>query len=453
MESYDIVVVGAGTGGAFAAATAASAGFDVAVLERKPESEAGHIACGDAIKGKSAFPDVIDRDRLKEEAFTNRNVSKGRLESDRGDLEVELPSSGCVLDRRRYGEVIVEEAQRAGAAVHFDTVVQSVRQDDAGVVRGVRAVRDGDPVEYAAAVTVDAAGALSVLQDTGEFDDATLDSNVNYQQFCSAYREVIEVPEPVDWHDTIVFKPTAELGYLWYFPRSPTEINVGLGFQMNKDPMELVEVLREDVADRPEFAGATVTDKLGAALPTRRPYDSATAPGYLAVGDAAGLVNPTTGGGIVAAAKSGYYAAQTAMDAIDDGTPGDEDALWAYNSRVMGDFGKRFAALDLYNIWGGAHDMGDVVDVVTAIPAQQVLDTLSTGDASMGLLAKARTLANAVGNWGLLYEAHQLRQAAGDLKALYGRYPDAPDDLAAWQADRDALLDDVYDLVGADPKY
>ncbi|NIQ51969.1 MAG: electron transfer flavoprotein, partial [Gemmatimonadetes bacterium] len=77
-------------------------------------------------------------------------------------------------------------------------------------------------------------------------------------------------------------------GYLWYFPRTPTEINVGLGFQMNEQPMHLVEDLREDLRNRPEFEGAVVEDKLGAALPTRRPYDSAVAPGFIAVGDAAG---------------------------------------------------------------------------------------------------------------------------------------------------------------------
>jgi len=55
-HEYDVVVVGAGTAGCYAAATAADAGLSVAVLERKSESEAGHIACGDALKGADAFP-------------------------------------------------------------------------------------------------------------------------------------------------------------------------------------------------------------------------------------------------------------------------------------------------------------------------------------------------------------------------------------------------------------
>jgi len=52
-EAYDIVVVGGGTAGTFAAATAASEGLDAIILERKSADEAGHIACGDAIKERA----------------------------------------------------------------------------------------------------------------------------------------------------------------------------------------------------------------------------------------------------------------------------------------------------------------------------------------------------------------------------------------------------------------
>ena len=64
VQSYDIIIVGGGTAGSFAAATAAREGYSVAVLERKTAKEAGNIACGDAVKGKSTFPDVIDLERL-----------------------------------------------------------------------------------------------------------------------------------------------------------------------------------------------------------------------------------------------------------------------------------------------------------------------------------------------------------------------------------------------------
>jgi len=454
-DAYDIVVVGGGTAGAFAAASAAQQDLDVVLLERKSEQEAGHIACGDAIKGKSTFPEVIDLDYLREEAFTNQNIQRAQFEVPGGET-IEYPfatGSGSIVDRKRYGEVLLEEADRVGAELHFDTVVQDVVQTDDGHVEGVTATRKGERREYPADVVIDAAGALSLLQDKADLAEATFDTNVTHRQFCSAYREIIEVEEPVDFDDAIVFKPTEELGYLWYFPRTPTEINVGLGFQMDQEPMELVEELRNDIENREEFQNATVTDKLGAALPTRRPYDSGTAPGFIAVGDAAGHVNPTTGGGIPGAAKAGHWAAEVAADAIAAGDVS-EASLWEYNHRVLTDFGKRFAAMDLYNIFGTTLTVEDISDVLAALPAQQLIDILGrSGTSSMGLGLKLKTMVQTFGHWGTLYDAYKVNKRASELKAIYDEYPTTPSGFEEWRAKRDGFMEDFYAEFGADPKY
>ena len=444
-----MVVVGGGTGGSFAAASAASEGLDVVLLERKPREEGGRIACGDAIKGAASLPDVIDRDYVAEESFTNREVRRGIFEADDEKIEIPLPTTGKVMDRKRYGEVILEEAERAGAEVVYDTVAQSVVQN--GKVEGVRAVRKGEPVEYRAPVTVDAAGALSVLQDDADLSEATFDTNVKFTQFCSAYREIIKVDEPVDWKDALVFKPADELGYVWYFPRTPTEINVGLGFQMTEDPMKLVEALRRDVQNREEFENARVVNKLGASLPTRRPYDSAVAPGFVAVGDAAGHVNPTTGGGIPGAAKSGAWAGEIAADAVTDEDVS-EEALWEYNERVMHDFGKKFAATDLYNIFGTAHGVGELTGLVKSMPGQQLVDALGEGEVSMSLGLKLKTLVKTFGHWGLLRELYGVHKKAEEMKEMYASYPSI-NGFETWKGERDAVMEEVYEITGAAHKY
>ncbi|MFW6435010.1 MAG: electron transfer flavoprotein, partial [Halovenus sp.] len=344
----------------------------------------------------------------------------------------------------------------------YGRVVQDVRQEDGRVV-GVTSDDGSRTTEYDAEVVIDAAGAMSILQDRADFSDSTFDTKVNYRQFCSAYREIIEVPEPVEYEDSIVFMPTEELGYLWYFPRTPTTINAGLGFQMNKPPMELIEVLRDDLRSRPEFAGATVLeklggkDKLGAALPTRRPYDSAVAPGFVAVGDSAGHVNPTTGGGIPGAAKAGHWAAQVAANAISDGDLG-ESALWEYNWRVQTDFGKRFAAMDLYNIFGSAHEVGELTDVVTALPGEMLIDLMGRkGETSLGWVEKIKTgIVTAIetrGHWGTLHEGYKVSRLASELKSVYDEYPSTPSEFEGWKDKRDAVMETVYETTGADPKY
>ncbi|MFB6174254.1 MAG: geranylgeranyl reductase family protein [Halobacteriales archaeon] len=453
MTERDVVVVGAGTAGCYAAAKAAGAGLDVAVLERKSEEETGHIACGDALKGADQFPDAIPRSRI-EPAFTNTSVDHGRFEIPQEDVVLEIPVPGelAVIDRWEYGKRLIEGAENAGAEIHYDTVVQDVRQEN-GRVEGVRATRGGEPVTYEAPVTIDAAGAMSILQDEADLSGATFDTNVTYSQFCSAYREIVEVPEDVPWEDALVFKPTKRAaGYLWYFPRTAREINVGLGFQMNEPPMELVDDLRDDLRNRPEFEGATVKDKLGAALPTRRPYDSAVAPGYMAVGDAAGHVNPTTGGGIAGAAYAAAYAAEQAIEAVEDGDPS-EETLWRYNERVMDHFGTRYAGLDVYNILSTAVDVDDLMGLLAALPGQKLAEALYSGSTDLGPWLKLKTAIKSLGYWDVIYDFYRTKQQADRLMDHYEAYPDSPAAFEAWRGTRDDIMEDVYAVTGADPKY
>ncbi len=453
-QSPDVVVVGAGTAGCYAAATIANAGYEVVILERKTEEEAGHIACGDALKGADAFPEVIPKTQLQP-AFTNTDVDHGRFEIPQEDtiLEIPIPGELAVIDRLEYGKRVIEGAAEAGATFHYDTVVQDVVQDGTGRVTGVTAISRGDPYTYEADLVVDGAGSLSLLQDKVDFTDSTFDTNVNYAQFCSAYREIVHVEDPVEWSDALVFKPTERAaGYLWYFPRTETEINAGLGFQMTEQPMKLVEDLKVDLRNRPEFAGARVEDKLGAALPTRRPYDSAVHPGFVAVGDAAGHVNPTTGGGIAGAAYAGKYAGEQAIEALEEGEMS-EDLLWRYNERVMDHYGARYAALDVYNILSTAVDVDDLMGLLAAMPGDKLAEALYSGSTDIGMKLKLEALLKSRGHWGTIWNLYRTKRCADEILAHYEDYPSSPDALETWQAERDELMEKVYETTGADPKY
>ena len=451
---HDVAIVGAGTSGCYAAATIANAGLDAVIIERKDAEEAGHIACGDALKGADKFPTAIPKSKIQP-AFTNTGVDHGRFEIPSHDTVLEIPVPGelAVIDRLKYGRLLIEGAEEAGAELHYDTVVNDVKQRDDGTVTGVVGKHQGDPVEYDAEVVIDGAGALSLLQDKVDFENTTFDTNVRYSQFCSAYREIVEVDEEVEWDDALVFKPTERAaGYLWYFPRTSTEINAGLGFQMSEEPMQMIDDLKGDLRDREEFENAEVTDKLGAALPTRRTYDSAVAPGYMAVGDAAAHVNPTTGGGIAGAAYAGQYAAEQAVEAIDDGDVS-EDALWHYNERVMEHFGARYAGLDVYNILSTAVDVDDLMGLLAALPGEKLAEALYDGKTSMGPLLAARTAINSFGYWRQILDFYKVKQVAEQVIDHYKRYPASPDGLAGWQRQRDELMEAVYDVTGAEPKY
>jgi digeranylgeranylglycerophospholipid reductase len=451
---YDVAIVGAGTAGCYAGATISNAGYDVVIVERKDEEEAGHIACGDALKGADKFPKSIPKSEI-ESSFTNTDVDHGLFDipQENATLDIPVPGELAVIDRWEYGRQIIDGAERAGAEFHYDTVVQDVLQDDTGRVYGLEAIKQGDKRTYEADVVLDGAGALSILQDKADFEGTTFDTNVRYSQFSSAYREVIEVDEPVEWSDALVIKPTKRsAGYLWYFPRTPTEINVGLGFQMNEEPMQLVEDLREDISQRPELENATVKDKLGAALPTRRPYDSAVAPGFMAIGDAAAHVNPISGGGIAGAAYAGQYAGEKAIEAIEDDDVSEEN-LWEYNERVMDHYGARYAALDVYNIFATAYDLDDLLGLLAAMPAEKLSDALYSGSANVGLGLKLQVLIKSFGHWDTLKNLYDTKKLADRLLDHYETYPSSPEGFADWQRERDRIMDDIYAETGAEAKY
>src|SRR6056297_2596447 len=158
-QSPDVVVVGAGTAGCYAAATIARKGYDAVILERKSEEEAGHIACGDALKGADSFPEAIPKSKL-EPAFTNTGVDHGRFEIPQEDTVLDIPVPGelAVIDRWEYGRCVIDGADEAGADFHYDVVVQDVLQDRSGTVTGVKGKRRGDAVQFDADIVVDAAG-------------------------------------------------------------------------------------------------------------------------------------------------------------------------------------------------------------------------------------------------------------------------------------------------------
>mgnify|MGYP000255788418 CR=1 FL=1 len=393
-DSYEVIVVGGGVAGCFAAATAAWKGADVAQLERKPREQGGHIACGDAMKSpdkSKMYPGPIDMGAIEadEEALIDWNIDQLEWWDEEIDVRKVIPYDGHsnVIDRYVFGQNLLEQTAEFGVDQQYDTVVNGVTQN--GRVTGVEAVREGEPVRYESQVLIDAAGAQSLLQDMIAFENLETGGQTtfempHYTHFGSAYREIVETEEPVEYQNAIVGKPLEEMGYIWYFPRTPTQINVGLGFQMNKGPIPLNDRLRQDMERRPEFDNADLAeifgrkDKLGSSIALRRPLDSMVAPGYLAAGGAAGMTHPISGKGIRGAAISGYSAGKTAAEAVADGDVS-EYGLWGHNSYIFDhDEGPKLASRDAYNVAASSINPAILRAVAAMLPEEEIKTIVGT---------------------------------------------------------------------------
>ena len=487
-NQYDVVVVGGGIAGCFAAATAAAEGLDVVQLERKPRERGGFIACGDAIKSPrdpTNYPGPIDMDAIAddESVLVDNNIEQIEYWDEELDVRKVLPyeSGSNVVDRYEFGQRLLEQTADCGVEQHYDTVVNGVVQN--GRVTGVEAVRDGEAVTYECDVLIDAAGAQSILQDMVDFEaldtrgDPTFEVP-HYTHFGSAYREIIETDEPVEYHNAIVGKPLEEMGYLWYFPRTPTQINVGLGFQMNKAPIPLADRVRRDLEGRPEFRGATVAEKfgaknkLGSAIALRRPLDSMVAPGYLAAGGAAGTTHPITGKGIRGAAYSGYSAGRAAVEAVEDGDVS-EAGLWEHNRWLYREHGEaaKLASWDAYNVAASSLEVNLLRAVAAVLPEPELREIVGTSrevdSLESKLLVTAGVLKNIVGEYrkdtfarlgvstGDLYEAIATVKTTREFVSRYeNQYEGYPSNRAAfdhWLERRNRIDREFYDALELSP--
>lgn len=487
-EAYEVIVVGGGIAGCFAAATAAANGADVVQLERKPADQGGFIACGDAIKSPTdpkKYPGPIDMQAIVDDETVLADGNIDRIEWWDPELDVKkvLPyeDSSNVVDRYEFGQRLLQQTRDLGVTQHYNTVVNEVLQDDR--VEGVAAIRDGDPVRYHGDVLIDAAGAQSILQDMTDFE--SLDANggatfemPHYTHFGSAYREIVETKEPVEYKNAIVGKPLDEMGYLWYFPRTDRTINVGLGFQMNKDPVPMAERLREDMKTRPEFDDAVLHErfdkknKLGAALALRRPLDSMVAPGYMTAGCAAGTTHPITGKGIRGAALSGYSAGRTAAMAVADGDVS-ESGLWDHNHYLYVEQGEasKIAARDAYNAAGAAIGIPTLRAMAAVLPEDELREIVGTetqiGDFTAKLKVGFGVLKNMISHYRAgsfekldltkadLYEAltgfRTTQTFSNRYEDHYQSYPDSRSEYFDWLEERNRIDEAFYDAIDLDP--
>lgn len=310
----DVIVIGAGPAGLACAQALAARGRDVVVLEEHPA--VGYPVHCTGVLGREAF-DELD---LPRDAILGYSRSAAFRAPD--GLTVMVDSDhviAAVIDRGRFDDLLARRAVEAGATVETGARVRHVEVLHDGVA--VSTVRHDRPLRARACVL--ACGANYRF-------NRELGLGVPRTFLQSAQ---VEAPFPDTLHVEVQFgREVAPSGFAWTVPfRRDGRPHARLGLMCSRDSRRRFEAY---AADRVRRAGLDRLELPPPRLkflplgPVRRTY----ALRVLAVGDAAGLVKPTTGGGIYYSLLSGRLAGETLDEALARDTLG-ERHLRPYETR------------------------------------------------------------------------------------------------------------------------
>lgn len=318
MECFDLLIVGAGPAGSFAAELLAKGGVKVALFDGRPEGEPK--ACGGGVTAKAlkAWPQLLNA--------VGRTINELDLYSPTGKkLHLELDEPFAIYSRVAFDSYLRDQARDAGAQIISEKIsARKVKRTDGGW-----RVKAESGAEWQASVLIGADGANSGIAKmlAGKLPPSDMEVAFGYRA---------PLPSNGSAPTVVAFLP-GWIGYAWAFPR-PDHISFGIATTQDAfehEPLddllwqfmigyylqcEGAKVTFWDV-DQEHTKRAQVRAHLGstaeryaARIPglAAETWDRRTVSGddWALLGDAAGFADPVTGEGIYYALRSAELLAQ-----------------------------------------------------------------------------------------------------------------------------------------------
>jgi len=306
----DVIVIGGGPCGSFTALNLAKHGAKVTVFEEHseigvPSHCTGHLSV-EGLKhlGLHPLPAKIVENTFHGAVFHSPN---GNAFSVRFSMPVT-----CVVNRVFFDKYIAEMAERIGARYCMNSRVESLIIED-DFVKGVCVKKKGGSEEkFFGKIVVDAEGVSSRILRLADLPTLNRDMLVNGVQ---AEVDNVKNTEP-DMVEVFLGKDYAPGFYAWLVPKNDGKAKVGLAARTG-NPKELLKrlMLKHPVASK-KLRTAKIIQIAFHPLTLGGPISRTYSNGFLAVGDAASQVKPTTGGGVVFGMTCAKVAAEVAYEAL-----------------------------------------------------------------------------------------------------------------------------------------
>ena len=309
--SYDVIVVGAGPAGSTAALYAVRNGASVLLLDKKKEI-GNPIQCAgfipDASEIQALLPDAELPDSLKSypDSCVLQRIKTQRIFPPNCSIK-EFAVRGAVLDRRRYDQFLAEQAAKAGAELMIKTSVTKVE----GTVVETSGIFGKQKIEAKAIIGADGPNSLVARSKGLTFKpgEKEVSAALEYQ-----VRNVDIDPDSLEMYFGNDFVPG---GYAWIFPEGEDRANVGVGIRrgMTEKGVSAKEYLNRFMRDHPlasqKLKNGIVMNVIAGILPVNGAPERTATEDSLVVGDAAGQIIATNGGGIPPAIIAGKVAGET----------------------------------------------------------------------------------------------------------------------------------------------
>jgi digeranylgeranylglycerophospholipid reductase len=325
----DIVVIGGGPSGSYAAYTAAKLGAKVVVCENHenvgtPDHCAGHLNIPSLKRLGIKVPQKAIENKIKGAVFVSPSGNKFVL-------RCHNPVT-YVVNRTLFDRHIAELATKAGTEYRFKSRVKSLLLES-GTVKGVALKED----RIEANIVIDAEGCSSaILKQTG-LDGLKASMTVRGIQ---AQVDGLEQVEE-DMVEVYLGRNVAPDFFGWIIPRRDGTAKVGLATSTGNPHHYLRRFMEKHPVASKKLQKSKVTSISVHPIPLVGPIPKTYSNGFLAVGDAASQVKSTTGGGVIFGLTCAREAGKVAYEAVNS-----NDFSEAFLSRYQRRW-KRLVGFDL----------------------------------------------------------------------------------------------------------
>jgi geranylgeranyl reductase family protein len=336
-NTSDAIIIGGGPVGSYAALKLTKLGVKVTVFEEHPEVGlpshcAGHLSIRSlSTMGLYPLPNGIVENTFSTANFYSPVGTKFSIHLSR-------PVTSTV-NRARFDQYLAKQAEAAGARFVLNARVQSLIVSD-DYVKGVSIQRNREKEEAYSKITLDAEGISSrLLRQAGL-------TALKPEGLIYAVEAEVENVQDIERDAVEVYlgKNYASGFYGWLIPRLDGTAKVGLATHKG-NPREFLHKLmsKHPVASK-QLGKAKITQISYHAITLGGPINRTYANGFLAVGDCASQVKPTTGGGVIFGLTCAKIAAETSSEAIRQGDVS-SNALQVYQKRCSDLLGFDFTVM------------------------------------------------------------------------------------------------------------